>query len=207
MQDFEIANEVINKAIQNSSYITVLISSGVFIIYTLIIRLVDYFKAKDRNRPLIEMAEAIKEVSENVVRLNNVLDRTFKTAELKEETNIKNIVSLACDSWTLDVVNYCNDTIIHNNIENNKTSICNNLTKYIHTEYYKLYQLLSAYEINNINISTKLKEEWIEELAKECLNVIYEGGDKINRISHVHTKLQVIITGYSVYILNKVFNH
>ena len=47
MQDFEIANEVINKAIQNSSYITVLISSGVFIIYTLIIRLVDYFKAKD----------------------------------------------------------------------------------------------------------------------------------------------------------------
>jgi hypothetical protein len=207
MQDFEIANEVINKAIQNSSYITVLISSGVFIIYTLIIRLVDYFKAKDRNRPLIEMAEAIKEVSENVVRLNNVLDRTFKTAELKEETNIKNIVSLACDSWTLDVVNYCNDVIIHDNIENNKTSICNNLTKYIHTEYYKLYQLLSAYEINNINISTKLKEEWIEELAKECLNVIYEGGDKINRISHVHTKVQVIITGYSVYILNKVFNH
>ena len=207
MQDFEIANEVINKAIQNSSYITVLISSGVFIVYTLIIRLVDYFKSKDRNRPLIEMAEAIKEVSENVVRLNNVLDRTFKIAELKEETNIKNIVSLACDSWTLDVVNYCNDVIIHDNIENNETNICNNLTKYIHTEYYKLYQLLSAYEINNINISTKLKEEWIEELAKECLNVICEGGDKVNRISHIHTKIQVTITGYSVYILNKVFNH
>lgn len=206
MQDFEVAHEIINKAIQNSSYITVLISSGVFIVYTLIIRLVDYFKAKDRNRPLIEMVEAIKEVSENVVRLNNVLDRTFKTAELKEENNIKNIVTLACDSLTLDVINYCNDIIIHNNIENNRVYITNNLTKYINTEYYKLYSLLSAYEINEINISTKLKEEWIEELAKECLSVIYEGGDKINRISHIHTKIQVIVTGYSVYILNKVFN-
>ena len=207
MQDFEIANEVINKAIQNSSYVTVLISSGVFIIYTLIIRLVDYYKSKDKNKPLLEMAGAIKEISENVVRLNNVLDRTFKTAELKEITNIKNIIVLSFDSLCLDVVNFCNDIIIHNNIDEDKESIKQNIYKFINTEYYKLYSLLSAYELNDLNISTKLKEEWIEELAKECVIVIYEECDKIDRINHIRTRIQVIISNYSIYTMNKVFNH
>lgn len=207
MQDFEITNEVINRAIQNSSYITVLISSGVFIVYTLIIRLVDYYKSKDKNKPLLEMASAIKEISENVVRLNNVLDRTFKTAELKEITNIKNIIVLSFDSLCLDVVNFCNDIIIHNNIDEDKESIKQNIHKFINTEYYKLYSLLSAYELNDLNISTKLKEEWIEELAKECVVVIYEGYDKIDRINHIHTRVQVIISNYSIYTMNKVFNH
>lgn len=207
MQDFEIASEVINKAIQNSSYITVLISSGVFIVYTLIIRLVDYYKSKDKNKPLLEMANAIKEISENVVRLNNVLDRTFKTAELKEITNIKNIIVLSFDSLCLDIVNFCNDIIIHNDIDTDKESIKQNIYKFINTEYYKLYSLLSAYELNNLNISTKLKEEWIEELAKECVDVIYEECDKIDRINHIRTRVQVIISNYSIYTMNKVFNH
>ena len=207
MQDFEIASEVINKAIQNSSYITVLISSGVFIVYTLIIRLVDYYKSKDKNKPLLEMANAIKEISENVVRLNNVLDRTFKTAELKEITNIKNIIVLSFDSLCLDIVNFCNDIIIHNDIDTDKESIKQNIYKFINTEYYKLYSLLSAYELNNLNISTKLKEEWIEELAKECIDVIYEECDKIDRINHIRTRVQVIISNYSIYTMNKVFNH
>lgn len=207
MHDFEIANEVINKAIQNSSYITVLISSGVFIVYTLIIRVVDYFKAKDKNRPLIEMASAIKEVSQNVVKLNNVLDRTFKTAELKENTNVKNVIVLACDSWCLDIIIFCVDIIIHNNIKENEEYVKQNIHKFINTEYYKLYSVLSAYEINNLNISTKLKEEWIEELARECINIIYEDSEKVNRISHIHSKIQVMISAYSVYIVNKVFNH
>lgn len=207
MYDFEIANEVINKAIQNSSYITVLISSGIFIVYTLIIRLVDYFKSKDKNRPLIEMAHAIKEVSINVVKLNNVLDRTFKTAELKENTNIKNVIVLACDSLCLDIIVFCVDIIIHNNIKCNEEYIKQNVHKFINTEYYKLYSVLSAYEFNDINVATKLKEEWIEELARECITIIYEDGDSINRISHTHNKIQVMVNSYSVYIVNKVFNH
>ena len=153
------------------------------------------------------MANAIKEISENVVRLNNVLDRTFKTAELKEITNIKNIIVLSFDSLCLDIVNFCNDIIIHNDIDTDKESIKQNIYKFINTEYYKLYSLLSAYELNNLNISTKLKEEWIEELAKECVDVIYEECDKIDRINHIRTRVQVIISNYSIYTMNKVFNH
>ena len=84
MDDFNQINQIVSDAIKDSSYITVLISSGVYILYTLIIRLVDLFKAKDRNKPLIQMASAIKEVSENVVKLNTVLDKQIQNAESKD---------------------------------------------------------------------------------------------------------------------------
>ena len=49
MDEFQTVNQIVGEAVKNSSYVTVLISSGVFIAYTLIIRLVELFKAKDRN--------------------------------------------------------------------------------------------------------------------------------------------------------------
>ena len=89
MDDFNQVNQVVNDAIKDSSYITVLISSGIYIAYTLIVKIVDLFKSKDRNKPLIEMASAIKQVSENVVKLNGVLDKAFRDAESKEQDKIK----------------------------------------------------------------------------------------------------------------------
>lgn len=207
MNDFESINSIISDAVQNSSYITVLISSCVFIIYTLTIRVVDLVKTKNRNKPLIEMANSIKQVSENVVKLNNVLDKTFKNAELKEERNITNIINLSFDSFKTDISDYCSSIVIHNNIEENKELIIENIYRYISTEYYKLYSLLSTYEIDNINIATKLEKEWIEELKDECINIIYDKQDKIIRISQLTNKIKVISNGYSVHIINKVFNH
>ena len=94
MDDFNQVNQVVNDAIKDSSYITVLISSGIYIAYTLIVKIVDLFKSKDRNKPLIEMASAIKQVSENVVKLNGVLDKAFRDAESKEQDKIKNVIVL-----------------------------------------------------------------------------------------------------------------
>ena len=207
MGEFGQINEIVSDAVRNSSYVTVLISSGVFILYTLVIRVVDLFKAKNRSKPLIEMAAAIKQVSENVVKLNNVLDRTFKNAEIKEIQNVRNIINLSCDSFKFDIVNYCVDIIVHNNIQENEKSIKQSVHKFISTDYYKLYSLLSAYEINDINISTKIKEEWIEELYKECISIIFNGQDKIIRVSQLSNRLQILIANYSVYTTNKVFNH
>ena len=99
MEDLQTINDIINGAVKDSSYITVLISSGVFILYTLIIKVVDLFKAKDRNKPIIEMASAIKEVSENVVKLNQVLDKTIQDAETKEAGRINNIILTAFNSF------------------------------------------------------------------------------------------------------------
>lgn len=207
MDDFNQVNQIVSDAIKDSSYITVLISSGVYILYTLIIRLVDLFKAKDRNKPLIQMASAIKEVSENVVKLNTVLDKQIQDAESKELTKVRQIISLAFDSFRANISKTCNEIIIHNNIEENRDLIRENLFKTISTEYYKLYNVFSAYEVDGINIATKIKDEWIDDTTKECLEVIYDGQDKDVRIGQILNKLTIIANEHSVYVNNKVFNH
>lgn len=207
MDDFNQVNQIVSNAIKDSSYITVLISSGVYILYTLIIRLVDLFKAKDRNKPLIQMASAIKEVSENVVKLNTVLDKQIQDAESKELTKVRQVISLAFNSFRANISKTCNEIIIHNNIEENRDLIRENLFKTISTEYYKLYNVFSAYEVDGINIATKIKDEWIDDTTKECLEVIYDGQDKDVRIGQIINKLTIIANEHSVYVNNKVFNH
>ena len=207
MDDFNQINQIVSDAIKDSSYITVLISSGVYILYNLIIRLVDLFKAKDRNKPLIQMASAIKEVSENVVKLNTVLDKQIQNAESKELTKVRQVISLAFDSFRANISKTCNEIIIHNNIDKNKDLIRENLFKTISTEYYKLYNVFSAYEVDGINIATKIKDGWIDDTTKECLEVIYDGQDKDVRIGQILNKLIIIANEHSVYVNNKVFNH
>lgn len=207
MEDFNQINQIVSDAIKDSSYITVLISSGVYILYTLIIKLVDLFKAKDRNKPLIQMASAIKEVSENVVKLNTVLDKQIQNAESKELTKVRQVISLAFDSFRANISKTCNEIIIHNNIDTNRDLIRENLFKTISTEYYKLYNVFSAYEVDGINIATKIKDEWIDDTTKECLEVIYDGQDKDVRIEQILNKLTIIANEHSVYVNNKVFNH
>lgn len=207
MGDFNEVNQVVNDAIKDSSYITVLISSGIYIAYTLIVKLVDLFKAKDRNKPIIEMASAIKQVSENVVKLNGVLDKAFQDAESKEQAKIKNVIVLGFDSFKVNVINICNGIIIHNNIDANKDLIKQNVFRLVSTEYYKLYNVFSAYEINGINVSTKLKDGWIDDITKECLDIIYNGQDALIRISQLSNRLDIIADEHSVFVNNKVFNH
>lgn len=207
MDDLQAINSIISNAVKNSSYITVLISSSVFIAYTIIIKLVDYFKAKDRNKPLIQMVSAIKEVSENVVKLNQVLDKTFQDAESKEVNRINNIITTTFNSFKASIVSYCIDVIIHNNIDINKDNIKENLYKTVSTEYYKVYSIFSAYEHDNVNVATKIKEEWIDAVTKECFQVIYNKNNSIDRIRQLNNKLNIIAEEYSIYTSNKIFNH
>lgn len=207
MDDLQAINDIINGAVKDSSYITVLISSGVYILYTLITKLVDLFKAKDRNKPLIDMASAIKEISENVVKLNQVLDKTIQDAELKEADRITHIIATAFDSFKSGIIDQCIDIIIHNNIHENADTVKQNVYKTISTEYYKLYSIFSVYEHDGVNVAIKIKEEWIDEITEECLKIIYDGSTDVIRIRQLNNKLNLISENYSIYTRNKVFNH
>ena len=207
MNDLQTINDIINSAIKDSSYTTVLISSGIFILYTLIIKVVELFKTKSRNKPLLDMASAIKEVSENVVKLNQVLDKIFQDAEVKEITKITNVIDVAFNSSKSKVLDKCISIIIHNQVEFNKEHIKQMLYKTISTEYYKLYSIFSVYEHDSINVATKIKEEWIDTVTNECISIIYDGADNITRIRQLNDKLNLITDEYSVYLRNKMFNH
>lgn len=207
MNDLQTVNEIINTAVKDSSYTTVIISCGVFIIYTLINKVIELYKAKDRNKPMLEMASAIKQVSENVVKLNQVLDKTFQDAEIKEANRITNIISASFKSFKSEIITRTIDIIVHNNIEVNKESVKQSIYRTVSTEYYKIYSIFSAYEYDKINVATKLKEEWIDAVTEEVLQIIYNGQDATNRIRQINNKLSIDTEEYSIYINNKVFNH
>ena len=206
MNDLQAVNEIINTAVKDSSYTTVIISCGVFILYTLINKVIELYKAKDRNKPMLEMASAIKQVSENVVKLNQVLDKTFQDAEIKEANRITNIITASFNSFKSEIITRVIDIIVHNNIETNKDSVKQSIYRTVSTEYYKVYSIFSAYEHDKINVATKLKEEWIDAVTEEVLQIIYNGQDATDRIRQINNKLAIDTEEYSIYINNKVFN-
>ena len=207
MNDLQTVNEIINTAVKDSSYITVIISCGVFILYTLINKVIELYKAKDRNKPMLEMASAIKQVSENVVKLNQVLDKTFQDAEIKEANRITNIIIASFNSFKSEIITRTIDIIVHNNIEANRESVKQSIYRTVSTEYYKVYSIFSAYEHDKVNVATKLKEEWIDAVTEEVLQIIYNGQDATDRIRQINNKLSIDTEEYSTYINNKVFNH
>ena len=206
MNDLQAVNEIINTAVKDSSYTTVIISCGVFILYTLINKVIELYKAKDRNKPMLEMASAIKQVSENVVKLNQVLDKTFQDAEIKEANRITNIITASFNSFKSEIITRTIDIIVHNNIEANRESVKQSIYRTVSTEYYKVYSIFSAYEHDKINVATKLKEEWIDAVTEEVLQIIYNGQDAPDRIRQINNKLAIDTEEYSIYINNKVFN-
>ena len=206
MNDLQTVNEIINTAVKDSSYITVIISCGVFILYTLINKVIELYKAKDRNKPMLEMASAIKQVSENVVKLNQVLDKTFQDAEIKEANRITNIITASFNSFKSEIITRAIDIIVHNNIEANRESVKQSIYRTVSTEYYKVYSIFSAYEHDKINVATKLKEEWIDAVTEEVLQIMYNGQDATDRIRQINNKLAIDTEEYSIYINNKVFN-
>lgn len=203
MEELQTINEIVNESVKNSSYVTVIISSCVFILYTLITRLIDYFKAKTKDKPLLEMSKAMKEMGENIAKLNAVLNKTFEDAEKKEVRQCDRAIQLGFRAMAFKLVQETTNIIARNNVEKNEELIRSNISKLVSTEYYRLYSTLSAYEIKEVNVATKLKEEWVKELSDALINIIYDGQEPVTRIAHLNDRINILISDYSTYILNK----
>ena len=206
MDDLQAIQEIVNESVRDSSYVTVIISSSVFICYTLIVRLIDYFKSKSKSRPIIEMANAIKENTANIVKLNGVLDKTLRDAERKEANQCAKAIDVSFKALNFKLSQEISLIIAHNNIEISKELIVSNLNKLVSAEYYKLYSVLSAYEINEVNVANKLRTDWIKEITDAVVAIIYNGQDAITRITQINNRLTIQTNEYSTFINNKIFN-
>lgn len=206
MEDLKTITEIVDESVRNSSYVTVIISSSVYIIYTLIVRLIDYLKAKNKDKPLLEMSKAMREMGDNIAKLNAVINKNFEDAEKKEVRQCDRAIQLGFKALGFKISQECSSIIAHNNIDKNKELIRSNINKIVSTEYYKLYSTLSAYEINEVIVSTKLKEEWIKEIADAIIAIIYDGQDPVIRIAHINDKITILINDYSTFVSNKIFN-
>lgn len=203
MEEFKFFNSVIENTVRNTSYITVIISSVVFISYTVIIKLIDYFRHKDDKKSLVEMGLAVKEVSDNVAKLNAILDNLFQDITKKNLEKGKIIIELAFFNFQYKIVNLCRNIIINNNIDINKEFIIANITKTVNTEFYRAYHTLSLYEVGNTLLSEFLKDSWKDDCIKDVLAIIYNGQEDKLRISQINSNLSIKVDNWIVYINNK----
>lgn len=206
MEDLQLINDIVNQSTKEASYWSVVISSTVFIIYTIVIRIFDYFKSKDKDKPLLEMSKAIQEVSNNVIKLNTVLDKMIQDNSKKDFTKCKNTIELSFIGFDSNVFKFCREIILHNNIETNRDLIVSNISQKVNTEYYKIYSVLSIFEIKEIVVSTHLHSEWIDDITKDLINIIYNGQDKEARVNQISSKLKLTMNAYSTQVYNKTFN-
>jgi hypothetical protein len=206
MDELEVINNIIAESVRDSSYITVIISSAVFLLYTLITNLISYFKSKSKNKPLLEMAASLKENTAYIIKLGNVLDKTLQDTERKQNVRCENAIDTGFKAFGFKLTQEAAGIIAHNNIKENKEYIINNINKLVSTEYYKLYSSLSVYEIKEVNVASKLKEEWIKEIADNIIAIVYNGQDAISRITQVSNRINISINEYSTYVNNKTFN-
>ena len=192
MEEFKFFNSIIEDTVRNTSYVTVIISSIVFISYTIIIKLIDYFRHKDDKKSIVEMGLAVKEVSNNVAKLNAILDNLFQDITKKNLEKGKIVIELAFFNFQYKIVNLCRNIIINNNID---------IT--VNTEFYRVYHTLSLYEIKNIPLSNFLKENWKDDCIKDVLTIVYNGQEDKLRISQINNNLGIKIDNWIVYINNK----
>lgn len=183
-----------------------MISSGVFVAYTLINKLIDYYKTKSNNKPMLEMVATVKGLGDNIAKLNNALDKSFQDNTKKEVVRCKNVIELSFVSFKNNIEHLCRDIIIHNNIAENKDYIVANISQLVSTEYYKVHSTLSLYEIDNTIVANYLKETWINDVVNHLINIVYNNQDKQERISQVVSYLKITTNEYATYIYNKTFN-
>lgn len=207
MNDINPALELVDKALKEYSLSAVIISSSIFILYTIVIKGIDYLRHKDQQKPLLEMANSVKEVSNNVVKLNTVLDKLFQDALRKDIEKSKIVIELSFSNFQSRISHLCRSIIINNNIDLNKSLVVANIKQTINAEYYKIYHNLSQYEIEGHPISLFLKEEWKTECFDSIIDIIYNGQEEKVRINQVYNILYVKVNDWIIYVNNKYTNY
>lgn len=205
MEDLQVIDKIVGDSVRNTSYVSAIISSLIFILYTLIIKVTEYYKSKNKAKPILEMATAIKEISDNVSKQNSVLDKFIKDFEQKDSNKAKTVIELALIKFKSNIENCSKDIIIRNNIHSNKDLVLSNVRQIVSTEYYKMISILSNYDINDIPVSTCLKEKWIDDTYKSVTDIMFNGQSKDKRILQLSNKLQLDIDKYITFINNKLF--
>jgi hypothetical protein len=130
----------------------------------------------------------------------------LQDAERKNIRQCEDAIKLGFTAFATHIAQEVTSIIVHNNIDKNKELIVGNINKLVSTEYYKLYSVLSTYEINEVNVASKLKDEWIKDIADIVISIVYNGQDAISRITHINNRLSIYVSEYSTYINNKTFN-
>ena len=74
----------------------------------------------------------------------------------------------------------------------------------VNVEYYNIYNSLSLYTIDGNKVNEYLKEEWIKEIEKDAIDIIFnEKLDKETKILTFNNRMTIKCQDFAVYVTNK----
>lgn len=205
MDEYKVFTDIVN----DSSIGTAIISALLFLIYQFINKLFEYLKKKnDKNttNTIKDILLNMKDISLSVSKLTDTVNTHLSSNIKKDNDKCRNTIILSFDSLEKTIFYNVRSIIINNNINKNENIIKSNLKDTINTEYYKLLNNLSIYEINGHIVSTHLKDKWIDELYIELVKIIFSVNSPVDRITMIKNRLEIIIKNYNTYMNNKTFN-
>lgn len=205
MDEYKVLTDIVN----DSSISNVIISALLFLIYQFINKLFEYLKKKnDKNttNTIKDILLNMKDISLSVSKLTDTVNIHLSSNIKKDNDKCRNTIILSFDSLEKTIFYNVRSIIINNNINKNENIIKSNLKDTINTEYYKLLNNLSIYEVNGHIVSTHLKDNWIDELYVELVKIIFSVNSPVDRITMIKNRLEIIIKNYNTYMNNKTFN-
>lgn len=172
-------------------------SGIIIIIYLVVVKLIDAKKEKKQgiiNSNLIDSFE----------KLNRFLEYFTKDIIEKEEDKCQFAIKNSFHRLSDSIINYCINTIINNNVDDNKQTIEDNIRQLVSTEYWNIYSNLLLYKSNGNKVSDYLEEHWKNELIKDITSIIFETSKtKEIRIKNVNSRIHINVDSYCIHVINK----
>lgn len=167
------------------------------VIYLLIIKVIDSKKESSQTKISKQLADSVSEISTFIRNMTNEVIN-------KDKEKCKSAIEDSMCASALRLINFVNDTVLHNHIHENKDNILVNIHNIINAEYYTIYSSLSLYSFSNIKVSDSMKSEWMSEIEKDMIDIIYsdrlQDSDKITIFMH---KINIRVQSYITYLINK----
>lgn len=167
------------------------------IVYLLIVKIVDSKKESKQSKISKQLADSVSEISNFIKAMSADIIR-------KDKEKCKTAVEDSIQASGLRIINFVSDTILHNHIDENKDNIIANTHNLVNSEYYTIYSTLSLYVFNGTKVSDVMKTEWMVEMEKDIIDIIYSDKlkdlDKVNIFMH---KINIRLQSYITYVINK----
>lgn len=169
----------------------------IVVIYLLIVKLIDSKKEKANIKITNDLVAAINKIS-------NFLDNITTNIIDKDRDKCRCAIRQAFLSSASTIIEFVTKTIINNHINTNRDNIINNVEHLVNAEYYNIYNSLSLYTIDGNKVNEYLKEEWIKEVEKDAIDIIFnEKLDKETKILTFNNRMTIKCQDFAVYVTNK----
>ena len=167
-------------------------------IYLIITKIIDTRKESIQLRLSTELTRSINKIS-------SFIDNLTKDIVNKDIDKCKVAIEDSMYSAGMRLCNFVSTTVINNNIEKNKENILANIHTIVNAEFYNVYSTLSLYTIDGYKISEYLDKNWMTEVEKDMIDIIYKDGlSKDDKIICFSKKLDIKFKSYITYIINNM---